>query len=344
MYNVGVFNGKFLPVHRGHINAIIHAATLAKKLYVVISDNAIAYANICIRDGVKPMPLKLRAKWLSIELQGFSHIKVLMLDETDIPLYPLGFEVWSERLKNLIPEHIDALFGGEKEYEELNKKYFPDADYILYDPGREQYSISATEIRRNPMKHWDYILGSVRPFFAKKFLIAGTESCGKTTITKYLAKLYHTSWAEEEGRYYSSKYLGGNEEVFEVSDFFEIAHLQHELDKKALHDANKVVFFDSDAVVTQFYCELYTGERNKPLEYFINPDKYDYVLLFKPDVEWVDDGLRFNSETKKRFALHKKLKELYIEYGFGEKIIEIEGNYSERLEKTLSIVDKAISQ
>jgi HTH-type transcriptional repressor of NAD biosynthesis genes len=144
------------------------------------------------------MNLKLRTKWLSQELQGFEHIKVAMLDETGIPMYPYGWEGWSKRLKDLIPEKIDVIFGGEPEYKENNDIYFPDAAYELFDYKRDRYPISGTEIRNNPVKHWDYILGSARNFFAKKILITGTESCGKTTMAKYLGKIYHTSWTEEE--------------------------------------------------------------------------------------------------------------------------------------------------
>lgn len=117
------------------------------------------------------------------------------------------------KLKKLIPEHIDVLFGGEKEYKKVNDQWFPNSDYLLYDYARKRYPVSATLIRNDPYKYWDYILGNARPFFAKKVLITGTESCGKTTITKYLAKIFHTSWSEEIGRYYSTKYLGGNESV-----------------------------------------------------------------------------------------------------------------------------------
>ena len=53
----------------------------------------------------------------------------------------------------------------------------------------------AGDIRSNILGNWHYILGAARPFFSKKVLIAGTESCGKTTLTKCLANLYNTSWS-----------------------------------------------------------------------------------------------------------------------------------------------------
>ena len=125
------------------------------------------------------MDMKLRTKWLSQELQGFDHIRVVMLDEADIPIYPYGWERWTQKLLEVVPEKFDVIFGGEIEYEENHKKYFPEVVYEVFDNNRERIPVSATSIRQNPLKYWGYIVESARHFFAKKVLIAGTESCGK---------------------------------------------------------------------------------------------------------------------------------------------------------------------
>lgn len=343
MFNVGVFPGKFIPPHRGHLNSIINAATQCKKLYVVVSDNDRITKLECKKNKLRPMDLAIRAKWLSIELQSFKHIEVLMLDETEVPDYPNGWGMWSRKLIELIPEKFDVIFGGEPEYLEQHVVNFPGIKYEIFDYKRARYPISATKIRDNPLKYWDYILGSSRYNFAKRVLITGTESCGKSTITNYLGKIYHTSWTNEVGRYYSEKYLGGNENVFSVEDFEHIAFMQHMEDNKALKTCNKVVFFDTDAVVTQYYLYEYLRGYSKNIEQFVDPGKYDKVLLFTPDTEWVDDGLRFLSDQDLRWQLHKKLKQMYTDYGFGEgKIVEISGNYKQRLNKAVEIVDGLI--
>lgn len=342
MYKTGVLAGKFTPPHRGHLNAIINASTKCEKLYVVVSDHAKLTQMLCDKSNLPLIDSKLRAKWLSKELQGFDHIKVLMLDETNIPMYPYGWEQWSQLLIDLIPERIDVLFGGELEYKKENDKYFPNAVYEVFDPARERYPISATEIRNNPLKNWDYILGSARHFFAKKVLIVGTESTGKTTMTKYLAKIYHTSWSEEVGRYYSTKHLGGNEDVFTIEDFGMIAYEQFQVDMDALNKANKVVFYDTDALITQYYADMYISQKSDLVEKFIDPSRYDLVLFFTPDVKWVDDGFRWNDKDEIRMSLHEKLKQMYIDHDFGDKIIEISGNYNERLCKCIEVIDNIL--
>ena len=75
MYKTGVFAGKFLPPHRGHLSAIINSATQCETLYVVVSDNEQQTKSSCWASNLPTMDGLTRLKWLSQELQGFEHIK-----------------------------------------------------------------------------------------------------------------------------------------------------------------------------------------------------------------------------------------------------------------------------
>lgn len=339
MYKTGVYFGRFCPPHRGHLYQIMIASTRCEKLIVVISDNKVQTETICREAGLPTITYQLRKQWIAQQVQDMDHIQVRVLDETDIPLYPDGWELWSERMREVVPEKIDAFFVGDGEYDQPLHQYFPESAIELFDPSRSRYPISATEIRRDILNNWHYILGPARPFFAKKVLIAGTESCGKTTLTKCLAKLYNTSWSEEVGRYYAEMYLGGDESIYTDEDFGRMAHLQAEQDYQAMRNANKVCFFDTDAVYTDYFSELYMNHRNKLVEAYINPDKYDVLLFMTPDVKWVNDGMRLNGEQTRREMLNKRLLEMYREFGFGDKIIIVSGDYNQRLTRAIEIVD-----
>lgn len=314
MYKVGVFPGKFFPPHRGHINAVIHAATQCEKLYVVVSDNPEIARQKCLQAGIKEIPLSLRARWMAKELKNFDHIKVLILNESGIPEYPEGTVPWSKKLLETIPEKFDALFGGEKEYEFTYMKNFPGVDYVLYDYDRSRYHMSGTKIRNNPLEHWDYILGPARPHFAKRVLITGVESCGKSTLAEYLGKIFHTSWTREYGRHFIEEELGGCDAAITKEDFIHIAKIQEQWDEEAIRNANRIVFFDSDATVTKYYCKLYTGRDCPELDRFIDLFKYDRIIFLEPSVKWVDDGQRFISDQELRERLSGMLKNMYGPY------------------------------
>jgi len=344
MYNIGVVPGKFFPPHRGHLNQIIRAATQCNKVYVVVSDNEDLALDKCRKDNLPYIPLKTRALWLSLELQNLSHIEVVTLDETGIPAYPDGSVQWCKMLTTLIPEKIDVIFGGEMEYQDTYMKHLPGIEYSVYDYRRSRYPVSGTEVRENYLKHWDYILGSARGFFARRVLVTGTESCGKSTLVKYLAKIFHTAWSEEYGRNYSRDHLGGNEDLFQIGDFAKIAGVQQTQDEQALKGANRICFFDTDAIVTQYYCKLYLGQQNPIIEAFVYPQKYDLVLMMGPTVGWVDDGLRFKGQQEEREKLHKRLLYMYLDRGFKDKIIEInDDNHSARLARATDYADKLLA-
>lgn len=342
MYEVGVFVGKFTPPHRGHVNAIIHAGTRCKRLYVVVSHNPKLDEELFQDSPVPPIPFIKKVKWLESEFDELEHIKIVQLDESDIPTYPNGWDLWTKALVEAVPEKFDVIFGGEPEYAENYAKYFPNIAYEMFDVDRTAFPVSATKIRQNPYKYWDYIIGAARPYFAKRILVTGTESCGKSSIVKMLAKIYNTSWAREEGRYYAQKYFGGNESLYELDDFYKICTEQNVLEEHALRTANKVAFFDTDNIVTQYYCEIYMGEKNPKIEGLLDPDKYDIVLFMTPDVEWVADGQRFISNTDERWKMNERLLQMYEERGFKDKIIVVSGNYEQRLKTAIEIVNKAI--
>jgi len=340
---VGIMPGKFLPPHRGHLTSILKAHTQVDKLYVVVSERPDDDASLCSVGNCKYISGSMRKKWLCQETQGLDGIQVILINEGDIPSWPNGWSQWANLVRKAVNEPIDIIFGGEVSYSEGSKINFPEAQYKLIDPDRNRWPISGTEIRNNPYKHWDYIVGSARPFFAKKVLITGTESCGKSTMTKKLAKIYYTSWSEEVGRYYSRDYLGGDESAFTDDDFMRIAHLQYENDFDALNKANKVCFFDTDAVVTDYYAEQYLGHHVESVGKFIDSTRYDMVMFMAPDVKWVPDGLRFLGEDSLRWKLHDKLYKSYIDAGFAEdKIKIIRGDYEERLSQVMSWVDSLI--
>ena len=343
MYQTGVYFGRFLPPHRGHLYQIIEASTKCQNLIVVISDNAEQTRALCEADGLPEISYRLRKQWFSQQVQDMPHIQVRVLDESDIPVYPEGWQEWSKRMREVVCAPIDAFFVGDLSYSETLASYFPEAKVELFDPSRTRYPISATEIRKNILGNWHYILGAARPFFAKKVLIAGTEGCGKTTLTKCLAKLYNTSWSEEVGRYYARDYQGNDETIYTDEDFGRIAHIQYEQDYHALRSANKVCFFDTDATYTDYFSELYMGHRNELVEKYIDHTRYDRLFYLLPDVRWVADGQRLNGDEDRRRILNDRLLQMYRDYGFGDKITIISGDYNARLHKAIQLVDDLLT-
>ena len=100
--------------------------------------------------GIKPMSMELIMMWINKELQDFDHIKVIGVDETEVPLYPNGWQAWSELARQALidagvlqrgwadkainPVDIDFCFGSEEGYQDNMRTYFNSKiDYIMID-------------------------------------------------------------------------------------------------------------------------------------------------------------------------------------------------------------------
>jgi len=361
--STGMFVGKFLPFHRGHLFAILQASTKVDKLYVVISQDRKMMKERCVSHNIKEMPLELITQWLNIEFQAFPHIIIVPVDETGTDPYPHGWVDWARLTRVALikagvlqrghapqavaPDAVDVdyMFGSENDYDAMIRQLFNYAiEYVKIDVKREYVDISATRMVEDIYKNWEMLPGVVRPHFVKKVLITGTESCGKTTLTQMLGKNYLTSWSTEIGKDYEKEKLGGYSDNWNVIDFDKIAMLQLEQDDHAYRTANKVSFIDTDAIVTGYYLNMYLGERSELIEVLSKKemDKWDLVVLLQPTVPWVQDGTRWeeNKEDKKRWILHKQLKRKYDDLGI--KYIEIGGDYHHRFNEVIKLVENML--
>ena len=106
MYKTGVYFGRFCPPHRGHLYQMIQASTRCEKLIVVISDNRVQTEDMCREAGLPTITYQLRKQWIQQMLQDMDHIAVRVLDETDIPAYPDGWPLWTQRMREVVPEKI----------------------------------------------------------------------------------------------------------------------------------------------------------------------------------------------------------------------------------------------
>ncbi len=330
---VGFIGGRFLPFHRGHIFAIIEASNHVETLYVVLNSSEARDREVCLADGVKPMPADDRLSWIGESLSKLENIHILHIQD----------EKWGESedwdtgtraVKKAIGKTITHVFSSEHEYDELFDKYYPETEHIVIDARRNTVKArSASDIRRNLSEYWSLLPHNVQRFFVKRIAFVGTESTGKTTLAEKLSKFYNTSYVHEVGRDYTLAYS----DQLTVKHFDELA-MEHFLltEKKAL-DCNRVLLVDSEAIVTQYYMEMYFGNRSSLIDELIRRQEFDLWLYLEPDLEWIDDGVRFAGEPETRENNNRKLKEMLTEYGVD--FISIRGDYNQRFIEAKNAID-----
>lgn len=293
MYKVGMFGGTFNPLHLGHVNNIIEASSICEKLYVILF-----YSK-----NIKEIDHRERFAWLKQITKDMPNIEVIEIGDSSESKKDYDWQTGRDNVIKTIGD-IDVVFCGD-DYKGTNtfESLYPKSEVYYFN--RDLINISSTEIRQNPYNYFEY--------YTKKVIVVGTESCGKSTLVRNLAKLYNTEYVEEVGRDICDE-TGGIYNM-QRKHFEEILFKQKYLETEKLKNANKILFVDTEALITLYYYKLLfegTNEYDKNIEELAKIiskiNHYDLWIYLEPDVKWVQDGTRTFGEDEIREKNNKLLK------------------------------------
>lgn len=322
----GVVVGKFYPLHRGHVDLIQKASTQVDRLFVVVSHSDSRdqklFEDSKMKKGLTAKD-KLKIVQKTFQLQK-EIITPVLVDESAVPAYPHGWLPWSKLVVDAVESHRNVpvdldwnsnvyFFSSEPQDAEGYLQYFG-AKTILIDPDRAEVNISATMVRNDPAKYWDYLPRASREALAPVVVIAGGESSGKTFMTEKLGNYFGTTTVWEFGRSYCDLELGGDESALQFSDYGVIANGHYQDVRFAKRNANRFVISDTDYVATQNFCIMYENQESNEVENFIVNDPFDLVILLDNSTPWVNDGMRLIGDDERRKAFQDSLKMLYNRY------------------------------
>ena len=328
-YQVGMYGGSFNPLHLGHVDCIIQAANMCAKLYVVLS----------IGNNRDEIDYRVRYRWLYTITKHIGNVSIIMLQDDADTKEGYTREYWladAKKIKAKIGEPIDVVFCGSDYGEDsFWNVCYPESELHIF-PRNE---ISSTKIRQNVYESWEWLPNVVKPYYTKKVMLIGGESTGKSTLTINLANRFNTNYIDEAGRDISER--SGTDLMMLSQDFTEIL-LQHKLNEiNALQHSNKVLFIDTDALVTQFYMNFLEDPdivRNKALSDAIDAlNTYDLILFLEPDVAFVQDGDRSTVIEADRLKYSNQIKELLENHT--KKFCVIQGDYQERYKRAVTLVE-----
>ena len=319
----GLIIGKFYPLHIGHLDLIKFGQ----------SHCDVSTILICVSDK-ETISGDIRESWISQSFTKGSQFKLIVLNynETDLPNTSVSSKEVSKTWARYIRENFepfDLIFSSE-EYgyflaEELNCKH------IEFDINRNKNNISASQIKHNIFKNWDFIAPSARPFFVKKICLYGTESTGKSTLTKSLAKYYETISVPEMAR----EIIETTEEV-EEEHLYQIAELHARKINESIKTANKLLFVDTDVNITHSYGKFLFNIELDIADWIEKANKFDLYLFLDKDAQHIQDGTRLNKTQRDSLNdSHKKeLENRNIPYEL------ISGNWNERFNKSIEIINR----
>ncbi|MDB4152321.1 ATP-binding protein [bacterium] len=172
-----------------------------------------------------------------------------------------------------------------------------------------------------------------------RVVVFGPESTGKTTLCKDLAAHYKTVWVPEFARDFLQNKWDTAQEVCTLEDLPIIAQGQMDLENAALKKANKVLFCDTNVLVTQIWSEThFDGYCDPKIRAAVNQVHYDLYLLTGIDIPWEADDLRDRPKDREQMFKYFKIK--LKEQQFAYK--HIKGGRENRVKQAITTIDSII--
>ncbi|MBF8148848.1 ATP-binding protein [Winogradskyella sp. F6397] len=172
-----------------------------------------------------------------------------------------------------------------------------------------------------------------------KVVLFGPESTGKTTLSRQLARHYHSVWVPEYARVYLQDKWNNERKTCEPKDLLPIAIGQIKLENELAQKTDSVLICDTDLLETKVYSEAYyQGTCDPILETYALKNSYDLYFLTYIDTPWEADDLRDKPNERKRMfnAFESALKT------YNKPYILLKGNKKERLELAVKHIDKLL--
>jgi HTH-type transcriptional regulator, transcriptional repressor of NAD biosynthesis genes len=318
--------GKFLPFHKGHEAMINFALTKCDFLSVLV----------CC-DNEETTPAEVRKSWIESTFADTKtiEVKILHYDNRVLPntsqTSASVSEIWSFEFKKHYPDY--TMLITSEPYGELVAG-FMGIRHIPFDLNKVRYPVSASKIRNDLFANWHYLPDTVKPYFALKVAILGTESTGKTTLTKQLAKHFNCSLVLEAGRE-----LIPDSTKFTFEDLHLVANEHAKRIYDAILDESPLIIIDTDVHITKSYARFTFGKELPVDNHIYNTNKSDLYLYLNNDAPYYQDGTRLNK--KKRDLLDQSHREVLTEHQI--KLVEIAGNWQNRFEQAVSEVSSLIT-
>ena len=345
----GIVFGSFAPLHRGHLDMIMRAKKENPGGVLLI---------VCGEDndkGCPLMPVEKRYRYVREFFQDDDLVAVYGINDSELGLTGYtesGWTVWMKELQNLIQKAVSPNKDGsypERHWYVGDKLYYDDlvklGEQATLVDRTDITPISATMIRNNPLKYWNYIAPTFRRVFSHNILITGTASEGKSTMVTDLGKYFDSAYSYEWPRDFMEEKCLADWEI-DAADFAAFLEGQFNCNRKAIDSPrNKGFFFaDTDSLITNMYAQFYAKDDScaftqedyeaivKPLAYhYAKKSRWDKIFMIVPHGTFVDDHSRFmkHSNMESRRALINIMKESLIDVGDWDKVVILDGNYYE---------------
>ncbi len=305
--------GKFNPPHLGHLHLIERGASEVQTLFVMLCDRP-----------DQTISVERRRAWLEDVVPQ----NVVVLTTPDD--LPAANEPWAQRALEILPSRPDVAFTSEEWG--TGWAALMGARHVMVDQARTSFPVSGTDLRTDLREFFSWLVPAARAELARRVVLVGAESTGKSTLAEALAQELGTVWVPEHGRWYWEGRRHLADQSWTTDEFQRIAAAQGRLEDDLARGARSgVVIADTDALVTAVWHERYLGVAARELDAVAAERTPDLYLVCAPDFDWVQDGTR---ESKAhRHTMHESVLDRAT--ASGADVVVLSGSHDARLSAAL---------
>ena len=167
----------------------------------------------------------------------------------------------------------------------------------------------------------------------KTIVFTGPESTGKSWLSGYLAGYFKTTWVPEYLREFYKTNNGIAEHQMQT-----VAKGQLQKENEALLHNFPLLFLDTNIISLKVYHQYYYKKEPIWFKQLYDQSKYNHYILLTPDIPWTPDPQRESAQVREElFPLFlQELESLKVSFSI------VGGNYQDRLQKSIEIIEQII--
>ncbi|SDC33767.1 AAA family ATPase [Williamwhitmania taraxaci] len=319
--------GKFLPFHKGHEAMFNFALSKCNHLTVLI----------CSSDK-ENISSTTRKRWIekafeekkNVEIRTFSYL------ESELPNTSESSkevsEVWAAIFKKQFPDY--SLVITSEEYGNFVAD-FMNIQHIAFDIPKKLFPVSATAVRNDVFANWKFLPDSVKPYFAIKVVILGTESTGKTTLSENLSKHFNCSLVLEAGREIIT-----NSNSFSFDDLHVVARVHATRIEQGVLGNSPLAIIDTDVHTTKSYSRFIFEKELEIDADIYNSNEANLYIYLTSDAKYIQDGTRLSEAERNLLDLSHR--QVLTDHNID--IVEISGNWNKRFEIAVEQINQLIAR
>lgn len=149
-YKIGMYGGKFMPMHKGHKYCIDVACSECDCVYVILFCNGSDEEHILLNDNSLYLLLDTRKKQVINICNYYKNAIPVFIDVSKCRLSN-GEEDWDAEtplVRKIVGDKLDAVYSSEPSYEPYFKRAYPEAIHRMVDYKRVKYPVSGTMLRK----------------------------------------------------------------------------------------------------------------------------------------------------------------------------------------------------